>query len=43
MKINILYPNENTTNPATCSSTNQGPQSFLSNKFSDLIQFNVLK
>lgn len=33
----------NTTNPATCWSTDQGLQSSITDKFSDVIHFNVLK
>lgn len=36
-------PDDYRTNPATCSLTDQGLQSSTTDKFSDLIQFNVPK
>lgn len=40
---NHVSTNEKLTNPAICSSTNQGRHPSMIDRFSDLIQFNVLK
>lgn len=39
----IVAPDDNKTNPATCSLRDQGLQSSMTDKLSDSIQFNVLK